>query len=166
MYILSLAVLMVFSVTPMANEKYVSVEGKFKIRFPKDGKIKQTTKDLPGGLKVTRFQVGDQASPEYYAVSYMDCRPEAAVYIRPKELFDGVIADSVKEFGGKLLESDDRRFRDGNLPARKVVVIGSDGKKTSLLSVLDGARCYVVCFCGNTSDDAATAFINSFEITK
>src|SRR5579859_4095384 len=117
MNILSVAVLMVFSVTPMANEKYVSVEGKFKIRFPKDGKVKQTTKDLLGGLKVTGFQVGDDASPERYVVWYMDIRPEVAVRISPKELFDDVVAETVKQAGAKVLESDDRRFRDGNLPA-------------------------------------------------
>ena len=146
------------------DEKYTSKGGKYSIAFPADAKVKTETKDA-NGLKMyfATVEVKDKA----YAVMYMDL-PDAVKDVPAKDLLDAAEKGAVKESKGKLLDSADITFGKKKYPGREILV-DKDGNKVRSRIILVETRAYVTVVGGPkdfADGKAATAFLDSFELTK
>ena len=146
-----------------ADGKYESKDGKFKVAFPKDAKVK-TVDQTAGATKINMFVAdgGDKA----HLVMVMSL-PDEVKTVPAKTLLDKVEKGPAQK-GGKLISTRDMTFGPDKLPAREVQ-IEKDGKNNRLWIIIAGTRLYMVSVAGKgdyATTKEATAFLESFEITK
>lgn len=168
-HVLAAAVVVCAALTAGAadEEKYTSKEGKFTVRFPKGAKVVKTdTVKTADGSELHRIAAAD-GKEKVYMVMYGDL-PDSVKNVPAKTLLDTAEKGGVERIKGKLVSSKDIELGKNKLPGREFVV-EKDGNKLRNRTFLVDARLYTV-IVGGTKDFAttkeATAFLDSFEITK
>ncbi len=151
------------------HERYTSEDGKFAVDFPGAPKvaIPQTAKSAVGNLKVyvTTYANSDGNT---FMVSYTDFPDSATKPDNLDTLFDG-IRDGVKGRDGKVGDEKNIKFGPGKLPGRDFTVEKDKKQRIRYRVVVRDNRVYQVAAIGSpefASGKAATAFLESFELTK
>jgi hypothetical protein len=165
-YALVLVVVVVSAATAQRGETYAPKDGRFSIRFPgKPKESEQTAKSAIGELRVV---TGTYANSDgnAFMVSYTDFPAGAAGPENSARLFDGV-REGLKGKDGEVQEKEVKVGPD-KLPGRDIE-IQKDKKRMRFRVVLRDGRLYQVAVIGTASfvkGKDATAFIDSFELTK
>jgi hypothetical protein len=151
------------------GEPYTPTGGKFAIRFhgaPKE--LTQTEKSKIGDLKVFTATYATSGG-DVYMVSYTDFPEGAAKPENRGTLFDG-IRDGLKGKDGKVISDKDVEVGPDKAPGRDIEIETEKGKKRMKFRVvLRDSRLYQVAVIGTprfVADKDATAFLESFELTK
>jgi hypothetical protein len=149
------------------GETYAPRDGRFTIRFP--GKPKESEQTAKSGNAELRVVTGTYANSDgnAFMASYTDLPAGAAGSDNSARLFDGV-REGLKGKDGKLLDEKEVKVGPDKLPGRDIQ-IEKDKKHMRFRVVLRDGRLYQVAVIGTPSfvkGKDATAFIDSFELTK
>ena len=151
--------------TTSENEKYRSEDGKFELGFPKGSKV-ETTTQKSDGADMHIFEAVD--ARKQYMVLYTDFPEEVVMSVEAKTIFDGGIEGSINKNGGEITSSKDYTIGEHNFSARDAI-ISWDKQRLHLRMILAETRFYLFSVGGpedSLSDDEATEFLDSFEITE
>jgi hypothetical protein len=146
------------------DEKYLSKDGKYAVKFPPDSKVKPITQKV-ADLDLHFILV--QVDGKEFAVMYGDL-PARLANTRASDLLDAGQKNIGSGSGAKVIEAKDIEFGRENYPGRDIVA-EKDGNKVRARVVLVGQRLYTVLVAGPKDfaiSKEATRFLDSFEITK
>ncbi len=153
-------------------EEYAPEGGGFSVRFP--GKPKESTQSPKSELGEVTVHTATFATSDgnVYMVSYTDLPAAAVKPDAVKTLFEGV-REGVRAQYETVKEDKEINFSVGGMkvPAHELLLANDKSKQQARLRVMIvGNRMYQIGLIGAASfvdkDKNATAFLNSFKVTK
>ena len=150
----------------MAQEKFVSKEGKYSVTLPKAPT--ETAQEVPTAAgKIKTFIASVEVRKDLAVIVLYNDYPDAVVKMsKTSDLLDRV-RDGFKGANGKI--SDEKEIAQGKIPGRTYLV-DKENNFAQVRAFLNGNRLYQVIVIGSKKEDAtspeAKKIFDSFEIAK